>query len=214
MLQYPVQYGDVWAAGHHVFLCGDVERDDLLTLTALLPTTPLFAYSIPPWGNMKYWETKNGESVDPEVFWSRYCAGVSSSETRCMFVEQGLDEYEPLLKHAQRMGWPPLRDQWEVRYGSKKQPRPNQLFMFSDYRVRSCNPHGLSGEEMTRHIFSEVADAGDIVLDPCIGLGMTARIAHEFGMRCWGMEISPSRLSRTLEWLEQSGYPIERIAQL
>lgn len=56
---------------------------------------------------------------------------------------------------------------------------------------------------MTRHVFSCVAKKGESVFDPCVGKGMMARMAHEFGMACYGIEINSKRLAVTIKWLEK-----------
>jgi hypothetical protein len=56
-----------------------------------------------------------------------------------------------------------------------------------------------------------IANAGEVVFDPCIGLGMTARMAHYFNMICYGNELNPIRLRRTLLWLSKKGYEVRRL---
>jgi hypothetical protein len=47
---------------------------------------------------------------------------------------------------------------------------------------------------------------GATVADPCIGKGMTSRLAHEFGLHCVGTELAEKRLAYTTAWLEKKGY--------
>lgn len=215
MLEYPIQYGDLWTAGHHTFLCGDIERDDLLTLTALLPVEPRFVYSDPPTSkeDMEYWHRMNGEEREgnPELFWNRLCTGVASSGTEYAFIEQGRSGYQCMIDAAKRSGLPPLQHQWDIWHGSPKSI--NRLLLFSGHHIPACDPTGKGGDDVVRYIFSGSAKEGDVVLDPCVGSGTTARIAHEFGMRCWGMDINPIRLSQTLKWLQKQGCDVERIQQ-
>ena len=61
-----------------------------------------------------------------------------------------------------------------------------------------------------RHFLQQIgALACGVVADPCTGLGMTSRMAHEFGCSFVGTELAAKRLERTIGWLLSRGYAEE-----
>lgn len=124
---------------------------------------------------------------------------------------------------AERQGLPPFAGEWTVYYGAPVTSgdrmaecrRPNKLLRFAGHSW-SGNPSDMRGEAMTRHVFEHeplVASAcGLYVADPCVGKGMTARMAQRFDLACLGMELNPKRLLVTLQWLEKQGLSVERIS--
>ena len=114
---------------------------------------------------------------------------------------------EEVINLSQQVGLPRFQNKWRVYYGHPK--RPNYLLYFSNDPIFSGNPEGLADKMMTEYVFDRVARAGEGVLDPCIGKGLTAKMAHKFGMVCYGVELNAKRLKVTIEWLINHGYPLE-----
>jgi hypothetical protein len=111
---------------------------------------------------------------------------------------------------ARCSGWElPLLEEWTVYYGSpgsRSCVRPNTLLHFGGEKLAG-DPSGLSGEAMTRCVFDALGlPAGTVVADPCMGKGMTSRQAHEHGCDCFGTELNPARLEKTIAWLLKRGY--------
>jgi hypothetical protein len=46
------------------------------------------------------------------------------------------------------------------------------------------------------------------VFDPCIGKGMTSRMALYYQWDCIGTEINPKRLGKTITWLERKNFEV------
>lgn len=59
-----------------------------------------------------------------------------------------------------------------------------------------------------RAISSTLLPPGKVILDPCIGCGMTSRACHALGHHCIGLELNPHRLLRTVNWLVKQGYKV------
>jgi hypothetical protein len=98
----------------------------------------------------------------------------------------------------------PFVREWVVLYGSPK--RENVLMHFGK-RPIDVDPTNLSGKALTRAVFSALKlPHGSLVMDPCMGLGTTSRMAHEFGCDCVGTELNPARLERTMATLRKLGY--------
>ena len=191
----------------------DLTADGAGVLDGLRDGRPVaVVYSDPPWspGNEKWWRRRAGAA--PPVAYTAlldgWCRAVAACRPEHVFCEQSIHagHRQQLLDAVARCpGWTlPLLEQWEVRYGSPK--RPNVLLHFGREALRT-DPSGMSGEPMTRRVLEGLAlPAGAVAADPCTGLGMTSRMAHEFGLSFIGTELDPARLARTRGWLEKRGY--------
>ncbi len=168
-------------------------------------------YSDPPWspGNEKWWRRHAG--LEPPNSYHNlligWCACVVACHPVDVFCEQSIvDAHRNILLGIihEFHGWElPLVEQWTVFYGSPL--RPNVLLHFGKDRIRT-NPEGMHGEAMTRRVFESFAGRVRVVADPCTGLGMTSRMAHEFGADFVGTELNSKRLDRTIGWLSKHGY--------
>lgn len=166
-------------------------------------------YSDPPWGegNLKYWRTHNGQVGHP-VSWSRFLGTLTEVVTVAIehgghiFLEMGCRWADELSRHMECAGFPE-RARWGVLYGPASKPLPNVLWYSGP--GATCDPTGLRGESMTRHVIDAVAEPDALVYDPCCGKGMTARCAVRAGMRFCGTELNPRRAAITTAWLERHG---------
>lgn len=210
-----VRPGDMFTAERHRFLCGDIEKDDCCEILDM-PRNIYMVYSDPPWnpGNARMWRTlskldgDSGRKVVWEWFVNRFCEHVMSTHPPHVFVEMGIKQTPGFINMAFEYGLPSLQGIWNVYYNYT---HPNRLLYFSSVRGFPGDPEGMKNEPMTRHVFEHIAKSGEIVFDPCVGLGMTARMAHRFDMICYGVELNPDRLGRTLGWMVEHGYNVEKI---
>lgn len=219
-----VEFGRAYRVGPHVFVCGDLERGDWDTAMRLSGRgiIPL-VYSDPPWnaGNCRYWRGHAGRDrgrVDYGAFARLVCAAFASCRSRAVYCEQSINPRDNGAFLAAAAGTlPPLAGRFKVHYGAPVGlsdrlavcRRPNLLLRFANHGWAG-DPTGLHGEAMTRHVFEHEPEAASsaAVADPCVGKGMTARMAHRFGLACVGMEINPARLAVTLGWLSRQGMEI------
>jgi hypothetical protein len=205
-----------------MLLCADLHHP--ATLDAIQPIVsrgqPRIVYSDPPWnpGNEKYWRTHAGANPGPG--YDRFLAAWCDVVTRCIdagttdvFCEQSSNQHhrQLLLRAVDAAGWPiSLRGQWTVCYGHPK--RPNTLLHFGRQPL-ATNPSGLSGEAMTACALSGVAaPAGSLIVDPCMGKGMTSRMAVRFGWNFVGVELNQRRMDIAVAWLARHGYAIQEVA--
>lgn len=190
----------------------------------LLPAIVELVYSDPPWnpGNRKYWRTKADADHDGSYgsFLDTWCELVGECiqgrETRHVFTEQSYDD-DHRSSFLNTVEWTdawtlPLQDQFKVFYGSpgsRSRQNPNMLLHFSETPL-ATDPSGLDGEPMTIRACAGIdADPGATVFDPCIGKGMTSRMALYYQWDCVGTEINPKRLGKTITWLERHDFDIE-----
>ena len=174
-------------------------------------------YSDPPWnpGNEKWWRRHAGaeppDSYDHLL--DAWCACVAACRPAHVFSEQSVNE-----KHRKMFtdavdrcdGWTlPLLEEWTVYYGSggsRSCIRPNKLLHFGTQQL-ATDPTDLRGIKMTECVFDGLGlPARSLVVDPCMGKGMTSRVSHSHGLCCVGTELNPKRLAKTQEWLLKHGY--------
>jgi hypothetical protein len=208
-----------------ILLCADLEHPGTLPLLqSLLPPVVRLVYSDPPWnpGNATYWRTHAGREpcANYNRFLDSWCAVVAECIARGgtdIFAEQSTNDRHCAMfmaAVARQPRWSlPLLEQWTVYYGSPGSAsvrRPNVLLHFGNTRL-STDPTGMAGEPMTIRTCAGVrATPGACVVDPCMGKGMTSRMAHYFDWDCLGVEINPKRLGVTLEWLKRQGYGVQK----
>lgn len=178
-----------------------------LTLERTLESTggekPYIVYSDPPWGegNLRYWRTHNGQ---PDVrpiwgdFLTLFCHVVAHSVQKGghVFVEMGVRWVDQLAEAMANVGLPESQ-RWTCVYGSQKLPN----VLWHSGPEAPCDPSGMGGVSMTKHVLASVAKPNALVLDPCCGKGMTARCAIRLGMRFAGVELNPKRAAVTSAWI-------------
>jgi len=164
-------------------------------------------YSDPPWGvgNLKFWRTHNAQTGHP-ADWRAFLLTLGAVARTALkpgghlFLEMGCRWVDELSEVMAVAGFPE-RARWRCFYGPASKPLPNVLWYSGP--GASCNPTGMRGEPMTRHVLNSVAVPGALVFDPCCGKGMTARCAVRAGMRFAGCELNPKRAAVTAEWLRK-----------
>jgi hypothetical protein len=213
-----IKPNDVFSVGPHRFSCADIEMILLRDLLNM-PENIYLVYSDPPWnaGNARMWRTLSeydgsvGRKVDWDYFSRQIYIQIKSVNPTHVFIEMGSKQTSEVLRNFVEYGFLRCQNSWQVYYNST---HPNTVSYFSEYPGFTGNPDGMKNEPMTRHIFENIAKKGEVVFDPCIGLGMTARMAHMFDMICYGNDINPHRLQRTMKWIAQkTGHAIERIEE-
>ena len=194
-----------------------VDAGDLVVEMIAGRGAPL-VYSDPPWnpGNEKYWRRHAGAS--PPDSYDRlldaWCGLVARIGPRDVFCEQSTQSKHRDLFFAaveRCEAWRlPLLEQWTVYYGTpgpgRDCVRPNVLLHFGSAPL-ATDPSGMRGVPMTRRVFEGIdLPHGSLVVDPCMGKGMTSRLAHERGWNVVGTELNSRRLDYTIAWLMKRGY--------
>lgn len=194
--------------GSHRLLCGDITSGAITSIMGNELADVI--YSDPPWGpgNQQYWHTMRERGAAPRTSWSDFLAAfcVACATHRRpdapVFVEMGprwLDELDTAMRSVGLV----KQRQWSILYGAKKKPHPNAVTLYGPTDIAIDLPDPPFGEPVTRAILGAVVTPGMVVLDPCTGLGMTARIAHTLGASFRGTEMNAVRLERTAAWLRK-----------
>lgn len=209
--------GDVVEVGRHRLLCGDITDG---AVTKLMGNERAdVVYSDPPWGpgNQQYWHTMRERGAAPRTSWHAFveafaaiCSDVSRAEAP-VFVEMGMRWADELTDVMAAHGLY-LARRWVMTYGPKSKPLPVTLNLYGRESagaalgvlagaVSAGMPDPPHGEPVTAHVLGLVVSPGSVVLDPCTGLGMTARWTHKLGGSFRGTEMNAARLARTETWL-------------
>ncbi len=207
---------EMFVLGQHRFVCADITLFGLGDLMA--GDLADVAYSDPPWGprNQQYWHTMNRRGSEPQTSWPAFLdtfAAICRTHTTPfapIFVEMGLRWMGDLDRAMGKFDLFPQK-RWDILYGPKKSPLPNTLTLYASSK-RAVEDSGAfdivmpelpHGEPVTKAVLSAVVKPGDVVLDPCTGLGMTARITHKLGGVFRGSELNRARLLRAIEGVKK-----------
>jgi hypothetical protein len=174
-------------------------------------------YSDPPWGDghLAYWQTMNRKMTGAETpqvkhdeLYDRIMGLVGRYVSGYVFIETGLRWKEYVIQRFLNAGLLMVAD-YPLTYRSGSKLMENVLVCAStDMSFRRewppFNPCPYRGAELVRRVVGSVARPGGIVLDPCCGMGYTARAAVAAGMQFRGNELNQARLDKTIEFLKKS----------
>jgi hypothetical protein len=193
--------------GQHRLMVGDITDGAVAHLMGEERADVI--YSDPPWGpgNQQYWHTMRERGSIPRTSWEgfliafcRVCAEYGNPGAP-IFVEMGVRWVDQLDDAMKAVGLD-RSGRWTITYGPKSKPLPNTVSAYGHPAPEFTLPNPPHGEPVTRAILGAVVKPGMVVLDPCTGLGMTARIAHNLGARFRGTEMNAARMARAATWLE------------
>lgn len=195
--------------GVHRLICGDITRDEVVS-TLMGENKADVIYSDPPWGpgNQKYWHTMNQRGSKPRTDWKTFLEAFAKTCVNYrklgapVFIEMGLRWTDDLDSAMGAVGLDIVR-RWTILYGPKKKPYKNTVALYGSPSPQIDLPDPPYGEPVTRAILESVVKKGDIVLDPCTGKGMTARVTHLLNGIFYGAELNAERLRRTEDWLRK-----------
>ena len=197
--------------GPHRVRHGDLMQD----LEGLIDCPVDMVYSDPPWGegNLKYWGTMNykmtGQVVHPadlSPFLERYfCVTTDALKPDgIMFLEYGLRWRPLILDFAKRFGLI-VHGIAQPFYGSPKRPLDLFIMRKVPHVLQESISHGYvasikgtSGYATLHAAAAPYCRPGMVVLDPCCGLGYTARLAINYQMKFIGNELNSARLEKTI----------------
>lgn len=189
----------ILTAGRHRLAVADLVAEGVVVLDPAEKADAI--YSDPPWGpgNLKYWRTMNGESTRPS--WERFTSvlsGVCATRIRpggLVWLEMGLrwsDELSRIMEGCS------FREVLRVRTQYGHPSLPANLLCFSEHQSAPVPdmPVDLRDRALVRTALSTLP-VNSVVFDPCCGLGTTARVCIELGLRFSGQELNPKRAART-----------------
>ena len=205
-----VKSGDVFCAGDHLLICGDLENLDVQR--RVLEVGPYaLVYSDPPWnvGLLKGFRTNANlpkKRLSFHKFLNKFSSLISEAQGP-VFVEMGnatrFDLEGSLIRFGGR-----VTDRWAITYYRTKPCVLVRAVFGDDPFELSESPEGMDDEHTPKWVIARQSSPGDLVLDPCLGRGCTLRAAHELGRKLVGVELDPKRLAVGIAWLEAQGVEV------
>lgn len=190
-----------------------VSHADLMTLAPFFPGQVDVVYSDPPWGNLKFWHTLNHKDTgaapvipgyDVTTFLDTFFAfcHAAASPSCVMYIEYGQAWRASVMACAERIGLS-LCKLYHPTYASGGQMLPLDLFVFSYTPLSFALPsdetvNGTRGYKTLQAVTEGAPMAGRVLLDPCCGMGYSARLAREKGLIFYGNELNAKRLAKTI----------------
>jgi hypothetical protein len=166
-------------------------------------------YSDPPWGggNLSYWVTMNRKMSGREYkaltfealiarfaeLIGRYVDGHVMIETGLRWEDQVKEQLAPVVKRPRS---------FRLVYGKGTENVLIAGVTRPDLPDMPFDPSGMHGAAVSRDCVASVAVPGGIVLDPCCGMGYSARAAIAAQMKFRGNEFNPVRLQKTIDFLQ------------
>lgn len=190
---------------HHRAVQCDLAISDPLALLGIERVDAV--YSDPPWGpgNLMFWRTHNGETERPA--WPTFLARFADVARRAcpdgsVWVEMGTRWEQDLADAMATAGLPHVTSiPCIYRAGSKMLPNTLMLFGRVPPPETALAPKDRHGPKLVTWALD--VHPGSTVLDPCCGLGTTAKACIALGRTFYGTELNPKRLARTQSILDR-----------
>lgn len=195
--RFPVQRDEVWQVGDHLLACADLmsQSGHAVARDLVARVRPTLVYTDPPWGqgNLNTFRTKAALQHAEHTYLDLYerIATLVAPATP-LWMETGRREeskvVDLLAKHR------PVTASYAVTYYKRN---PSRLIYAGQTKPPAAiHVAGLDDDDTPGEVMAGYPRG--VVLDPCMGRGLIATVAHKKGWRAIGTELSPWRLSVTL----------------
>lgn len=173
-------------------------------------------YSDPPWGqgNISYWQTMNNKmngadrkEIDYNEFLNQIFGLAKKFAKNLVFIEYGIKWEKDIIDLASKYGLNHIVTTNPI-YRSGSRMLPLHLHVFAKKVIELPIGYVESikdtyGMDTLRKATAPFVKAGDILLDPCCGMGYCAQIAIDNNMVFRGNELNSKRLQKTIARLEK-----------
>lgn len=173
-------------------------------------------YSDPPWGdgNLKYWQTmaqkmtgSTPDQITHDQMRDRILGLITRYVDGWVFIETGL-RWRDYWGNALRSVGLAYVESHRIWYQSGSKLIENVLISACRATVspaRLGNVSDIRGAALAAHCVAALpVSPGDILLDPCCGMGYSARAAVGRGMTFRGNELNSKRLDKTIAFLRRA----------
>ena len=202
--------------GRHRLLCGDVTRNDLNILMDGKKAD--IVYVDPPWNNgiatlFRRWAGKPSK-VRVSDFFVDLLEGLKKHSNGVIIADVGEQTFLEFRTIAEQMGAKTI-DSVMKTWGENDGVYYTWIGTFTDTdcgwydsKVMEKYQANTDNEKALEYLLSEwksypLNQSGKgIILDPCIGYGLTARLGHTLGLTIYGMELNPKRLAKSVKFLK------------
>ena len=168
-------------------------------------------YTDPPWGqgNLRYWQTINNrmtgaekKDVDYNAFINQIFKVSKKYAQNLLLVEYGIRWKDDIINLGEKHGFihnAIINEQYKS--GSKLLPL--HLHVFSKHSMDVSQEYIDSvtdsyGYDCVKKVITPFAKEGNILLDPCCGMGYSAQVSIDTGMTFYGNELNSKRLEKTI----------------
>jgi hypothetical protein len=170
-------------------------------------------YVDPPWGPaaLNYFQTINHQQTGAQrravahaAFIDKLFGEIQRYAKGLVFVEYGQRWIAQVLEVAREHGLTHITTANPV-YGAQRRPLHLHVFTMGDAVLTAgwqSHVDGTRGYQTVRNAVLPVAVPGGVLLDPCCGLGYSAKVALESGMEFRGNELNRQRLQRTINLIK------------
>lgn len=187
---FPVQPGEVWHVGRHVFVCSDLMESSVFR--ELVEREPVdLVYCDPPWNQslLTGFRTKAGRPRQKYAVESLYQAIVNLAPGAPTYIEGGVDDESWMWQILPG----PQRQRFVTTYANAAR---RSLVLYSGSEPCPVDLAGMDDNDTPAHVMRHY-EPGTVV-DACGGLGLTARSAELTGWRAVTNELSPWRMSAAM----------------
>ena len=200
--EYPVQRGETWQAGQHVFTCGSMFGQVLMP-----PRLPYLVYADPPWTQslLTGFYTKAGlpkPAYDWLDIYRRVVALAGDGQSPC-FMEGGARQGQEVAKVCRGA----VYESWLTTYYHRSKNRGPLHYCGPAYPEGLDVLHGRDSDDLPGLVMAAYPGPA-VVLDPCAGRGGTAVAAEKLGWASVNYELHPNRMSAALV---RVGQPARRV---
>ena len=194
-----VEFGQVWRVGSHHVACGDLELGHAAKLLSMCGYAHM-AYVDPPWnqGMAANFRRRAGYEDTPDfAALMRHLFAALALTDGAVYVEIGHQNRGFMETWGAYAGFV-HRKFWEVRYGKDT----SWLYQFSKERVYDdAGPRDSCDWYLPAWAIKRSSKHGEVVFDPCVGLGTTATACIKTGRVLLGMDLGAEQVQHTLEML-------------
>jgi hypothetical protein len=189
--EHPVEPGDLWRLGRHLFLCSDLMASGAFDALVASEGPHTLLYTDPPWGQglLNGFRTKAGLGRADHEWIDLYLAAAALAGGVPTWMESGRRESDRIWNEV-------LTGEHVARYEITYYRRSPAVLHYSGSVPSPCDPTGLDDEETPGLVMRSYPTG--LVVDPMAGRGTTAQRAEELGWRSLNNELNPHRLSAAL----------------
>lgn len=198
--KFPIEWGEIWVAGCNRIACGN-GFDKELTKRLLNDIKVDMTYVDPPWnlGNINSFNTKaEFPHIDDFAdFLLNLVSNIEHNTDGSIYIEMGKQNINLLRKICKTHQIKEI-DVYNILYYKKN---PCHLYYGVNTHSHIVSTDKLNDLDDTitpeRAILRENPRT---IFDPCIGRGLTGRIAHKHNIVCYGIELNKRRVANLLEY--------------
>ena len=198
-LKYPVDYGDLWKCDNSLIGCYDIDNGEAIKFFSNNGGADI-AYIDPPWnqGNANTFRGKAGltQNVNFQNLLENIM-DILKLVRRDVFIEMGIKSEATLHRIIEQNGGSVI-NRFDTKYYRTKNSTLTHC-AFNEKYADIPDFTGIWDRKIPPIAIEATSKQGETVLDCCLGLGLTLRSAVILKRKFIGTELSPNRVSASLD---------------